>query len=494
MARISGVAVTTVSVAEIEALDGVTGGTVTASKAVVVDSNKDAASFRNITANDFGASNSALLTSGAGLRLGSNRDIMWSGTTFADQTPDVVITRDAANVLAQRNSTNAQTFRIYNTYTDGSNYEYFGFAWSGNVMTVGGTAAGTGSNRDVYYQSSRNVYLRTTGGDPLYLGTNGTSRWNVDATGGHFLAVADNTYDIGASGATRPRTIYAGSNISAGGTITSGTNLQSGLNIWANTDAGAFVWGASNDVWLYRDAAGVLAQRNSTNAQTSRIYTTYADGSNYERLSITGSAITVETAGTGSDNISLTLTAAGTGTVTCASAITPTAGIAAAGGFSVSPRCVHTGGNPATLSTDGVNLSVVVTEMYVAEVFIPANCTVTGAAVFWGDATNGNAKVALFNSAGTRVALSASTDVSGFTADSYGTRIAFSAPYAAVGPATYYVGVICDDNTNRINTHTLGNFGAGKIESLVYATEAGYATITPPTTFTTGLGPIATLY
>jgi hypothetical protein len=132
--------------------------------------------------------------------------------------------------------------------------------------------------------------------------------------------------------------------------------------------------------------------------------------------------------------------------------------------------------------------------MYVAEVFIPANCTVTGAAVMWGDATNGNAKVALFNSAGTRVALSASTDVSGFTADSYGTRIAFSAPYAAVGPATYYVGVICDDNTNRINTHTLGNFGAGKIESLVYATEAGYATITPPTTFTTGLGPIATLY
>jgi hypothetical protein len=182
------------------------------------------------------------------------------------------------------------------------------------------------------------------------------------------------------------------------------------------------------------------------------------------------------------------------GAKTFSSAIVPTGGVAAAGGFSVTPRCVHTGGNAATLSTDGVNLSVVVTEMYVAEVFIPANCTVTGAAVMWGDATNGNAKVALFNSAGTRVALSASTDVSGFTADSYGTRIAFSAPYAAVGPATYYVGVICDDNTNRINTHTLGNFGAGKIESLVYATEAGYATITPPTTFTTGLGPIATLY
>ena len=55
-------------------------------------------------------------------------------------------------------------------------------------------------------------------------------------------------------------------------------------------------------------------------------------------------------------------------------------------------------------------------------------------------------------------------------------------------------GVICDNSANRINTHVLGNFGAGKIESLVYGTEAGYASITVPTTFTTGLGPIATLY
>jgi len=38
-----------ISEAELEAIDGVTAGTVAASKAVVVDSNKDAASFRNIT-------------------------------------------------------------------------------------------------------------------------------------------------------------------------------------------------------------------------------------------------------------------------------------------------------------------------------------------------------------------------------------------------------------------------------------------------------------
>ena len=181
-------------------------------------------------------------------------------------------------------------------------------------------------------------------------------------------------------------------------------------------------------------------------------------------------------------------------TLQATGAITPTGGVAAAGGFSVAPRLCHTGGMPARVSTDGTELDIVVTELYVAEVFIDANCTVTGLAVFWGALTNGNAKVMLFDSAGNRVAISASTDVSAFTGDSYGTRIAFSAPYAAKGPATYFVGVICDDNTNDINTHTLGNFGAGKITGLVYATEAGYATITPPTTFTTGLGPIATLY
>lgn len=201
---------------------------------------------------------------------------------------------------------------------------------------------------------------------------------------------------------------------------------------------------------------------------------------------------------TGNQTISGTL--AVTGAVTASStlaltgAFTPTGGVAAAGGFSASPRLCHTGGMGVTVSTDGTNLSAVVTELYVAEVFIPANCTVTGASVFWGDATEGNAKVCLFDSAGTRVAISASTDISGYTADSYGSRIAFSSTYAAKGPATYYLGVICDSSSNRINTHVLGNFGAGKITSLVYATESGYATITPPTTFTTGLGPIATLY
>lgn len=180
--------------------------------------------------------------------------------------------------------------------------------------------------------------------------------------------------------------------------------------------------------------------------------------------------------------------------LTANGAITPIGGITVAAEYTASPRCCHTGGAPAQISTEGTNLSAVVTELYLAELFIPHNMTITGASVFWGDATEGNAKVMLFSSSGARVGISASTDVSGFTADSYGSRIPFATPVAAYGPAPYYVGVICDNSGNRINTHILGNFGAGKITGLVYATEAGYASVTVPTTFTTGLGPIATLY
>lgn len=84
------------------------------------------------------------------------------------------------------------------------------------------------------------------------------------------------------------------------------------------TPTGAVRVGASDCV-LARDAANVLALRNSTNSQKLRVYHTYTDGSNYQRAAINVAAGSVafvaETAGTGADNIDLTLTPAGTGVV-----------------------------------------------------------------------------------------------------------------------------------------------------------------------------------
>jgi hypothetical protein len=281
-----------------------------------------------------------------------------------------------------------------------------------------------------------------------------------------------------------------------------GTAALPGWAFFGDTDTGAYRIGANN---LGISAAG--AKVLDVSATGLSVVGTTLSGNGTVSLPGIGFSSDTDTGlyRIGANNIGIaangakvvdvaTTGAAVTGTLSASGAFTPTGGVAAAGGFSVSPRNWHTGAAPANISTAGTNLTVVVTELYVAEVFVPANATLTGVSVFWGDATEGNAKVMLFDSAGTRVAISASTDVSAHDADAYGTRIPFTGTYAAKGPATYYIGVIADNTSHRINTHIIGNFGAGKITGLVYGTEAGYATITPPTTFTTGLGPIASLY
>lgn len=71
------------------------------------------------------------------------------GTNY--YTPDTYIDRDASGALAQRASTNAQSFRVYNTYTNSSNYERGVFDWqtTSNVLRIGTEAGGTGTVRNI---------------------------------------------------------------------------------------------------------------------------------------------------------------------------------------------------------------------------------------------------------------------------------------------------------------------------------------------------------
>lgn len=48
--------------------------------------------------------------------------------------------------------------------------------------------------------------------------------------------------------------------------------------------------GTNGNAWLATDATNTLAQRNGVNAQTSRLYGTFTDASNYRRLASTMSA------------------------------------------------------------------------------------------------------------------------------------------------------------------------------------------------------------
>jgi hypothetical protein len=78
---------------------------------------------------------------------------------------DTTLVRDAADTLAQRRTTNAQTFRLYNTFTDASNHERGFLRWSSNVLQIGTEKLGTGTARALEFQ------------------TDGVTRMTVAATG-----------------------------------------------------------------------------------------------------------------------------------------------------------------------------------------------------------------------------------------------------------------------------------------------------------------------
>ena len=166
-----------------------------------------------------------------------------------------------------------------------------------------------------------------------------------------------------------------------------------------------------------------------------------------------------------------------------------TALVQQASAASFSPRLVQTGGvggNGATAAF--TNQTPVITEVYIAEVFVPGAMSVTGVAVFNGTAVSGNMKVGLADASGAIVATSASTAASGTSAYQ---RVPFTAPASLTG-GIYYVLTFYDNTTQRANAHTVGSFGAAVQTGQVYAT--GFTTITPPTTFTTAVGPVASLY
>jgi len=129
-----------------------------------------------------------------------------------------------------------------------------------------------------------------------------------------------------------------GNNVAIGlTTATQGLTVKSTYGIaWDNGSGTA-------DTILFRDAANTLAQRNSTNAQTFRLYNTYTDASNYVRTSLSSvtysgavySVLAAESAGTGEANIGIALSPKGTGAITAQVPDGTTAGGNARGANSV---------------------------------------------------------------------------------------------------------------------------------------------------------------
>lgn len=112
---------------------------------------------------------------------------------------------------------------------------------SAGVPSVSGTEVGiylAASSYKFVLKDSTGATIRTM--DNIASGMDPQLRWYVSS--GHLKAATDNTYDIGASGATRPRTIYSGTSVvTPKAFITTTQSPASG----AACTAGEITWDAS---------------------------------------------------------------------------------------------------------------------------------------------------------------------------------------------------------------------------------------------------------
>lgn len=132
---------------------------------------------------------------------------------------------DLANTIEQRNGVNAQIARVYNTYTDSSNFERIALSWTANIAALSTEKAGTGTARE------------------LRFGTNDTGRWSIGATTGHLLSLA--------------ATVAFG--YGNGGTVTQATSKSTGVTL--NTVTGEITMDAAA---LAADTTVAFTLTNST--------------------------------------------------------------------------------------------------------------------------------------------------------------------------------------------------------------------------------------
>jgi hypothetical protein len=173
----------------------------------------------------------------APLTFANLNPIAWTGYT--------AILPDAANILAQRVGTSAQTFRVYNTYTDASNYERAVIDWTttANTLTIGYQAGGTGSSSRVI-----NIVNGTT--TALSIGTDGNAVINQQ-TG----AVVSYPLEVKYAGGTILRVHYTGT-----------LQVYNNIAFQAVTGQGISFGGGAG---VFATAAGVVAFGNGTAGDSS---------------------------------------------------------------------------------------------------------------------------------------------------------------------------------------------------------------------------------
>lgn len=189
-----------------------------------------------------------------------NGGFSWSAG--ANNAPDLFLRRDAANVLAQRNSTSAQAFRVYNTYTDASNYErgVVDFASTANNFTIGTEKAGTGTTRSLRF---------VVGGTRVMI------------SDGTYVQFDKDVFVVGAANVSGVPTVCSGTATPAGGSTSARLifGTTSGFGIYYGSGAPS-VSAAQGSVYLRSDGSGT----------TDRMYINNSSGSGTTWTAVTTAA------------------------------------------------------------------------------------------------------------------------------------------------------------------------------------------------------------
>lgn len=156
------------------------------------------------------------------------------------------------------------------------------------------------------------------------------------------------------------------------------------------------------------------------------------------------------------------------------------------------PWTVWYAGNAGNLlnSTSGTSTAPVAGSIYWAQVYIGANCTITGITYSIGTASGGNVIAALYNSSGT---LLGNTALAGTLVGTLSTKqsIPLTSTVAVTGPGSYFIALQFSSTTPRFLTFaTAEKFVVGSTTG----TFGTLPSITPGTTFTAGVGPFAATY
>jgi hypothetical protein len=139
-------------------------------------------------ANVYGSINleSALLPQG--VAVGSNAFLGLCSNTFANESGcDTRLFRDAADTFAQRRTTNAQTFRIYNTFTSATNFERL------NIIAQSAGSVIIGTEKGSVGGTARGMELRTDNVARISIGSAGEIGFFGATAAAQPTAVADAT-------------------------------------------------------------------------------------------------------------------------------------------------------------------------------------------------------------------------------------------------------------------------------------------------------------